>query len=282
MPGPSRGRPSTTPATSRCCIPAPITTTGRSSTGSTSLARSCSRRCPPQGWAAATATTRIPPRSSRRATLSAPTPLARWHPRLPDTDRGPAGRARAPRPPARQRGRTVHLLPRAREPPGGQRLAGRSRLRHPAPHFAGGTGAPDACSTGRTDRDADRAADRAAEEIAARFPESGTRDPHFGRAPARGREPAAAPGKRAALSGDARQRGIVRATALWLMEAANRPVTAQCVAPSLTDAAPRIRHRLPRDASPARRTGPDPVCLPAGRRRRPRGGPPRPSAPRDE
>ncbi|MEE4119917.1 MAG: cytochrome c3 family protein [Paracoccaceae bacterium] len=111
-------------------------------------------------------------------------------------------------------------------------------FRIPRPDLAAQTGGPDACTTCHTDRDADWAA----AEIAARFPESAGRGSHYGLTLARGRENAVvAAGDLATLAGDPRQPGIVRATALWLLENANSPVTAERVAPLLADDDPLVR-----------------------------------------
>ncbi len=111
-------------------------------------------------------------------------------------------------------------------------------FRIPRPDLAAQTGAPNACTTCHTDRDADWAA----AEIAARFPDSASRGPHYGLTLARGRDNAvAAAGDLAALAADARQSGLVRATALWLMENANSPVTAERVAPLLSNDDPIVR-----------------------------------------
>ena len=111
-------------------------------------------------------------------------------------------------------------------------------FRVPRPDLSARTGAPDACTTCHTDRDADWAA----AEIAARFPESRHRGPHYGTTLARGRENAvAAAGDLAALAADADQPGIVRATALWLTGQANSPATARAAADLLADTDPLVR-----------------------------------------
>ena len=111
-------------------------------------------------------------------------------------------------------------------------------FRIPRPDLAAQTGAPDACTACHTDRDADWAA----AEIAARFPDTANRGPHYGLTLARGREDAvAAAGDLAALATDDTQPGTVRATALWLLENANSPVTAERVRPLLADDDPLVR-----------------------------------------
>ncbi len=111
-------------------------------------------------------------------------------------------------------------------------------FRVPRPDLADATGAPDACTTCHADRDPAWAA----AEIAARFPDSRHRGPHYGQTLARGRDnPVAAAADLAALAIDESQPGIVRATALWLLEQANSPESADRVAPLLADPDPLIR-----------------------------------------
>jgi len=111
-------------------------------------------------------------------------------------------------------------------------------FRIPRPDLAAETGAPDACTTCHTDRDAAWAA----AEIAARFPESRHRGPHYGQVLARGREDAvAAADDLAGLAEDARQPGLVRATALWLLEQADDPDLADRLATLLADDDPLVR-----------------------------------------
>jgi hypothetical protein len=111
-------------------------------------------------------------------------------------------------------------------------------FRIPRPDLAAETGAPDACTTCHTDRDAGWAA----AEIAARVPDSTHRGPHYGQTLARGRADAVATaGDLAALATDETEPGIVRATALWLLEQANSPVNAGRVAGLLSDPDPLIR-----------------------------------------
>jgi hypothetical protein len=111
-------------------------------------------------------------------------------------------------------------------------------FRVPRPDLAAETGAPDACTTCHADRDPAWAA----AEIAARFPESRHRGPHFGQVLARGRDnPVAAAGDLADLAADESQAGLVRATALWLLENANSPATAERLAPLMQDPDPLVR-----------------------------------------
>ena len=111
-------------------------------------------------------------------------------------------------------------------------------FRVPRPDLAGATGAPDACTACHADREPAWAA----AEIAAHFPDSRLRGPHYGETLARGREnPVAAAGDLAALAMDDGQPVIVRATALWLLEQANSPASAGRVAPLLSDPDPLVR-----------------------------------------
>ncbi len=111
-------------------------------------------------------------------------------------------------------------------------------FRVPRPDLAAHTGAPDACTTCHTDRDAAWAAD----QIAARFPDSRHRGPHYGLTLARGQDnPTAAAGDLADLAADGGQPGIVRATALWLLEQSADAGAAARLAPLLSDPDPLIR-----------------------------------------
>lgn len=90
-------------------------------------------------------------------------------------------------------------------------------FRIPRPDLGAQTGGPDAC----TDCHADKSQDWAAAQIAARYPDPAHRGPHYGQVLARGRaDPAAASGDLVALARDSAQPGIVRATALYLVQAA--------------------------------------------------------------
>lgn len=111
-------------------------------------------------------------------------------------------------------------------------------FRVPRPDLASVTGAPDACTTCHSDRDAAWAAG----EIAKRFPEGTHRGPHYGVTLARGQtDPAAAAGDLADLAADGGQPGIVRATALWLLEQSEDAETAERLAPLLSDPDPLFR-----------------------------------------
>lgn len=111
-------------------------------------------------------------------------------------------------------------------------------FRVPRPDLAASTGAPDACTSCHTDKPPAWAAD----EIAERFPESRHRGPHYGQVLAHGREnPVLAAGDLATLAEDPAQPGLVRATALWLLEQANSPTTAARLAPLMGDPDPFVR-----------------------------------------
>ncbi|WP_339951303.1 multiheme c-type cytochrome [uncultured Albimonas sp.] len=110
-------------------------------------------------------------------------------------------------------------------------------FRIPRPDLAAITGAPDACSGCHADRDPGWAA----AEIAARHPDAAAR-PHFGATLARGRANAAASAQElAGLALDPGEPGIARATALWLLEAANDPAAARRALPLLSDPDPLVR-----------------------------------------
>ncbi|MDW4549237.1 cytochrome c3 family protein [Defluviimonas sp. D31] len=111
-------------------------------------------------------------------------------------------------------------------------------FRVPRPDLATETGAPDAC----TGCHQDRTAGWAAERIAAWHPVSDNRGPHYGTTLARGREnPTAAAGDLADLAADESQPGIVRATAIWLLENADTPEPAGRLAPLLENEDPLVR-----------------------------------------
>jgi len=107
-------------------------------------------------------------------------------------------------------------------------------FRVPRPDLAAETGAPDAC----TDCHTDRSPDWAAAEIAARFPGSDHRGPHYGQVLAAARRDA--PGV-AALAEDTGQPGIVRATALEAAQGYAAPDLADRLAPLLADPDPMVR-----------------------------------------
>jgi hypothetical protein len=111
-------------------------------------------------------------------------------------------------------------------------------FRVPRPDLAEETGSPDAC----TDCHSDRSADWAAARIAAWYPDSDRRDQHYGLTLARGRtDPVGAADDLAELAADAGQPGIVRATALWLMQRAGDAELATRAAPLLADPDPVVR-----------------------------------------
>ena len=111
-------------------------------------------------------------------------------------------------------------------------------FRVPRPDVALQIGAPDACSTCHTDR----GPAWAAAEIAARFPDSAHRGAHYGLTLARGRQnPAGAAGDLAALAEDTAQSGLVRATAVWLLEASQDPAMAERLVSLTGDADPLVR-----------------------------------------
>lgn len=111
-------------------------------------------------------------------------------------------------------------------------------FRIPRPDLADQTGGPDAC----TDCHADQSPAWAAAQIADRFPDAGRRGPHYGTVLAQGRvAPGAARGDLIALAEDASQPGIVRATALYLLQPTMNADLATRVVPLLTDADPLVR-----------------------------------------
>ncbi|XDB00116.1 multiheme c-type cytochrome [Sulfitobacter sp. LCG007] len=111
-------------------------------------------------------------------------------------------------------------------------------FRIPRPDLAAHTGAPDAC----TDCHADRTPDWAAERIAAWFPDPVHRGPHYGEVLARGRLDAAAAGPAlGSLAADASKPGIVRATALWLLQQSADPGAARDAGALLSDPDPMVR-----------------------------------------
>jgi hypothetical protein len=111
-------------------------------------------------------------------------------------------------------------------------------FRVPRPDLAGQTGGPDAC----TNCHADRTADWAAARIAEWYPDSGKRGQHYGLTLARGRtDPLDAADDLAHLAADTGQPGIVRATALWLMQRTGDADLATRAAPLLADPDPLVR-----------------------------------------
>ena len=121
-------------------------------------------------------------------------------------------------------------------------------FRVPRPDLAARTGAPDACTICHVDQ----SSAWAAAEIAARYPESRHRGPHFGSVLAAGRIDAmAARSDLAALAQDKSQPGIARATALWLLESESDAELAAQLVPLLSDGDPLVRSaavRLQRSA----------------------------------
>ncbi|WP_198670695.1 multiheme c-type cytochrome [Oceanicella sp. SM1341] len=111
-------------------------------------------------------------------------------------------------------------------------------FRIPRPDLAATTGAPDACTTCHAGRDPAWAAER----IAAWYPDSAHRGPHYGEVLARGREdPAAAAPALTRLARDGDMPGIIRATALWLLEQSGTPEDAAGLAALLEDPDPVVR-----------------------------------------
>ena len=111
-------------------------------------------------------------------------------------------------------------------------------FRIPRPDLSEATGAGDAC----TDCHEDRTPEWAAAEIAAWYPDSDNRGPHYGQVFAEARSDAvSAAGDLEALAADPAQPGIVRATALWLLGQSNSPRAAERLAPLLADPDPLVR-----------------------------------------
>lgn len=111
-------------------------------------------------------------------------------------------------------------------------------FRIPRPDLGAETGGPDAC----TDCHAGKTRDWAAAQIEAWFPNSQKRGPHYGQILARGRDnPQLAAGSLQDLALDDSQPGIVRATALYLLQSEVNPQLADLMAPLLGDPDPLIR-----------------------------------------
>jgi Tetratricopeptide repeat/Cytochrome c554 and c-prime/Doubled CXXCH motif (Paired_CXXCH_1) len=126
-------------------------------------------------------------------------------------------------------------------------------FRVPRPDLSGETGAPNACTDCHTDRDAAWAA----AELDRRFPDSAYRGPHFSQVLAAAR---LSPGPQAdelvALAERDDLPGIVRATALDLLQGAADPVLAARAAAQLHDPDPLVRAAgaaVQRGAPPAER-----------------------------
>ena len=111
-------------------------------------------------------------------------------------------------------------------------------FRVPRPDLAGATGGPDACTDCHQNRDPGWAA----ETVRRWFPDDTHRRSHYGETLAHGREDAvSAAGDLADLATDTSEPGIVRATALWLLEQSNSASTAQRLTPLLADPDPLVR-----------------------------------------
>ncbi|MFD3189382.1 cytochrome c3 family protein [Sedimentitalea sp. HM32M-2] len=111
-------------------------------------------------------------------------------------------------------------------------------FRIPRPDLSQVTGAPDACTACHGDRDAAWAA----AQISTWYPDSKNRGQHYGEVLARGRADAVATaGDLTALAQDTSQPGIVRATALWLLEQSNSPQAATGLTDQLQDPDPLVR-----------------------------------------
>ncbi|MBY6005034.1 hypothetical protein KUV62_14020 [Salipiger bermudensis] len=111
-------------------------------------------------------------------------------------------------------------------------------FRIPRPDLAAETGAPDACTTCHEDQ----SASWAAEILEDWFPESRHRGPHYGEVLAQGRrDPQRAAPQLRSLSQDGEMSGIVRATALYLLEQAGDPSDAAALEALLHDPDPLVR-----------------------------------------
>ncbi len=126
-------------------------------------------------------------------------------------------------------------------------------FRVPRPDLAAETGSPDACTTCHVDQ----SPAWAATEIAARYPDSRHRGPHFGSVLAAGRIDAkAARSDLAALALDRTQPGIARATALQLLESVSDEDLTERLSPLLADDDPLVRSaavRVQQSAPPQER-----------------------------
>jgi hypothetical protein len=111
-------------------------------------------------------------------------------------------------------------------------------FRVPRPDLAAETGAPDACTTCH----AVKTPDWAAQTLAAWYPDSAHRGPHYGQVLAAGRaDPIVAAWDLAELAEDPAAPGIVRATALWLAAQGADAGLADRLAPLLDDPDPLVR-----------------------------------------
>ncbi|MFV0300738.1 MAG: HEAT repeat domain-containing protein, partial [Paracoccus sp. (in: a-proteobacteria)] len=126
-------------------------------------------------------------------------------------------------------------------------------FRIPRPDLDAATGAPDACTTCHRDKTPDWAAG----QIAAWFPQSDRRGPHYGEVLARGRaDPLRAGPQLRRLATDPDMADIVRATAVWLLEQGGDPAEAAALEALIDDPEPLVRAaavRLQRTAPPAER-----------------------------
>jgi predicted CXXCH cytochrome family protein len=123
-------------------------------------------------------------------------------------------------------------------------------FRIPRPDLGSETGGPDAC----TDCHSDKTQDWAADQIKRWFPDSDQRGAHYGQVIAHGRDdPIRAAGSLLELALDETQPGIVRATALNLLDGQSNPELATVTAPLLAHSDPLIRANaaaLQRGAAP--------------------------------
>ncbi|MDE0589184.1 multiheme c-type cytochrome [Halocynthiibacter sp. C4] len=121
-------------------------------------------------------------------------------------------------------------------------------FRIPRPDLAAASGSPDAC----TDCHDDRSPEWAAEEIAAWYPDSVHRGSHYGTVFAKGfADPVSARSELVSLATSEGEASIVRATALWLLEAAADEDLAETLAPLLSHPDPLIRSAAIRPQSGA-------------------------------
>lgn len=111
-------------------------------------------------------------------------------------------------------------------------------FRIPRPDVAALTGSPDAC----TDCHTDRSPGWAAEVLVQKYPDSDNRKSHYGVALFNGQvDPRAATRSLANLAEDTGSAGLVRATALWLLEQSADQGLAARLAPMLQDSDPLVR-----------------------------------------
>lgn len=111
-------------------------------------------------------------------------------------------------------------------------------FRIPRPDLSAETGAPDTCTTCHEDKDPAWAASRIAEW----FPDAKNRQPHYGSAFALAQvNPIRASGDLLGIALDESQAGIVRATALYLLQGAASTDLAGQTAPLLTASDPLVR-----------------------------------------